>query len=229
MRIRARSSRKPLFCASVLERRPNCARIGPDCPKRKSGPRTVFAGVCDWPTSASSRQLQQHACLMEGEADYRPDAGGTAPMTHSCCSGTLGKSPYSTRAGSPPDSLPCHNPFAAEQRMFFARAGTMVWGLVIVRPGESSVRGRQAISGTVRAIWREESATDRRHLMRLSFAVPYRGDERGKDNSMGVLMAKVPDNGREFFHRHSHRGGQTFKKLPDTVTKAACPHCRQLT
>jgi hypothetical protein len=45
--------------------------------------------------------------------------------------------------------------------------------------------------------------------------------------AMGVLMLKCPTTGREFSTGILVEE-ESFKKLPDTVTKAACPHCRQL-
>jgi hypothetical protein len=44
---------------------------------------------------------------------------------------------------------------------------------------------------------------------------------------MGVLMLKCPQTGREF-STGIHLEEDSFKRLPDTVTKAACPHCSQL-
>jgi hypothetical protein len=41
---------------------------------------------------------------------------------------------------------------------------------------------------------------------------------------MGVLMLKCPTTGREF-STGIFAEEDTFKKLPNTVTKAACPHC----
>ena len=44
---------------------------------------------------------------------------------------------------------------------------------------------------------------------------------------MGVLMLKCPQTGRES-STGIHFEEDSFKRLPDTVTKAACPHCGQL-
>jgi hypothetical protein len=44
---------------------------------------------------------------------------------------------------------------------------------------------------------------------------------------MGVLMLKCPQTGRES-STGLHLEEDSFKRLPDTVTKAACPHCGQL-
>jgi hypothetical protein len=44
---------------------------------------------------------------------------------------------------------------------------------------------------------------------------------------MGVLMLTCPTTGREF-STGIHVEEDSFQKLPDTVTKAACPHCSQL-
>jgi hypothetical protein len=44
---------------------------------------------------------------------------------------------------------------------------------------------------------------------------------------MGVLMLKCPQTGREF-STGIHIDEASFKRLPDTVTKEACPHCGQL-
>jgi hypothetical protein len=41
---------------------------------------------------------------------------------------------------------------------------------------------------------------------------------------MGVLMLKCPQTGREF-STGIHIDDASYKRLPDTVTKAACPHC----
>jgi hypothetical protein len=41
---------------------------------------------------------------------------------------------------------------------------------------------------------------------------------------MGVLMLKCPTTGREF-STGIHVEEDSFKRLPDTVTKARCPHC----
>jgi hypothetical protein len=41
---------------------------------------------------------------------------------------------------------------------------------------------------------------------------------------MGVLMLKCPTTGREF-STGIHVEEDSFKRLPDTVTKAHCPHC----
>jgi hypothetical protein len=41
---------------------------------------------------------------------------------------------------------------------------------------------------------------------------------------MGVVMFKCRTTGREF-STGVYVDEETFKKLPDTVTKAACPHC----
>jgi DNA-directed RNA polymerase subunit M/transcription elongation factor TFIIS len=43
---------------------------------------------------------------------------------------------------------------------------------------------------------------------------------------MGVLMLTCPETGREF-STGIHTDEASFKKLPDTVTKAACPSCGQ--
>jgi hypothetical protein len=44
---------------------------------------------------------------------------------------------------------------------------------------------------------------------------------------MGVLMLKCPTTGREF-STGIFAEEDTFKKLPNTVTKATCPHCSRL-
>jgi hypothetical protein len=44
---------------------------------------------------------------------------------------------------------------------------------------------------------------------------------------MGVLMLKCPQTSREF-STGIHIDEESYKRLPDTVTKAACPHCGQL-
>jgi hypothetical protein len=44
---------------------------------------------------------------------------------------------------------------------------------------------------------------------------------------MGALMLKCPTTGREF-STGILADEETFKQLPDTVTKATCPHCGQL-
>jgi predicted RNA-binding Zn-ribbon protein involved in translation (DUF1610 family) len=44
---------------------------------------------------------------------------------------------------------------------------------------------------------------------------------------MGVLMLKCPQTGREF-STGIPIDDASFKRLPDTVTKVACPHCGQL-
>jgi hypothetical protein len=41
---------------------------------------------------------------------------------------------------------------------------------------------------------------------------------------MGVLMLKCPTTGREF-STGIHVEEDSFKRLPETVTKARCPHC----
>jgi hypothetical protein len=41
---------------------------------------------------------------------------------------------------------------------------------------------------------------------------------------MGVLMLKCPTTGREF-STGIHLEEDSFQRLPDTVTKAPCPHC----
>jgi hypothetical protein len=41
---------------------------------------------------------------------------------------------------------------------------------------------------------------------------------------MGVLMLKCPTTAREF-STGVHLEEESFRKLPDTVTKASCPHC----
>ena len=41
---------------------------------------------------------------------------------------------------------------------------------------------------------------------------------------MGVLMLKCPITGKEF-STGIFADEVTFQHLPDTVTKAACPHC----
>jgi hypothetical protein len=53
------------------------------------------------------------------------------------------------------------------------------------------------------------------------------GRQTWERNSMGVLMLKCPTTGREF-STGIHVEEDNFQKLPDTVTKAACPHCSQL-
>ncbi len=44
---------------------------------------------------------------------------------------------------------------------------------------------------------------------------------------MGALMFRCPTTGLEF-STGIFANEDTFKKLPDTVTKAACPHCGRL-
>jgi hypothetical protein len=44
---------------------------------------------------------------------------------------------------------------------------------------------------------------------------------------MGVLMLTCPTTGREF-STGFHVEEDSFKKFPDTVTKAQCPHCGAL-
>jgi hypothetical protein len=44
---------------------------------------------------------------------------------------------------------------------------------------------------------------------------------------MGVLMLQCPKTGREF-STGIHIDEESYKRLPDTVTKATCPHCGQL-
>jgi hypothetical protein len=44
---------------------------------------------------------------------------------------------------------------------------------------------------------------------------------------MGVLMLKCPQTGQEF-STGIYLEEDSFKRLPDTVTKAACPHCGQV-
>jgi hypothetical protein len=44
---------------------------------------------------------------------------------------------------------------------------------------------------------------------------------------MGALMLKCPITGREF-STGIFADEETFRQLPDTVTKAACPHCGRL-
>ena len=44
---------------------------------------------------------------------------------------------------------------------------------------------------------------------------------------MGMLMLKCRTTGREF-STGIYTDEETFQKLPNTVTKAACPHCGQL-
>jgi hypothetical protein len=44
---------------------------------------------------------------------------------------------------------------------------------------------------------------------------------------MGALMLRCPTTGLEF-STGIFADEATFKKLPDTVTKAACPHCGRL-
>ena len=41
---------------------------------------------------------------------------------------------------------------------------------------------------------------------------------------MGTLMLRCPTTGSEF-STGILADEETFKQLPDTVTKAACPHC----
>ena len=41
---------------------------------------------------------------------------------------------------------------------------------------------------------------------------------------MAVIIFACPATGREF-STGIHIDEDSFKKLPDTVTKAACPHC----
>jgi hypothetical protein len=43
---------------------------------------------------------------------------------------------------------------------------------------------------------------------------------------MGILVLKCPTTGRDF-STGIHTDEDSFKKLPDTVTKATCPHCGQ--
>jgi hypothetical protein len=44
---------------------------------------------------------------------------------------------------------------------------------------------------------------------------------------MGVLMLTCPATGQEF-STGIHVEEDSFKRLPDTVTKAQCPHCGAL-
>jgi hypothetical protein len=44
---------------------------------------------------------------------------------------------------------------------------------------------------------------------------------------MGVLMLMCPTTGREF-STGIHIEEDSFRKLPDTATKARCPHCGAL-
>jgi hypothetical protein len=44
---------------------------------------------------------------------------------------------------------------------------------------------------------------------------------------MGVLMLKCPETGREFA-TGIYLDEDSFRRLPDTVSKAACPHCGQM-
>jgi hypothetical protein len=44
---------------------------------------------------------------------------------------------------------------------------------------------------------------------------------------MGALMLKCPTTGREF-STGIFADKETFQQLPDTVTKATCPHCGRL-
>ena len=43
---------------------------------------------------------------------------------------------------------------------------------------------------------------------------------------MAVIMLTCPATGRDF-STGIHTDEDNFRKLPDTVTKATCPHCRQ--
>jgi hypothetical protein len=45
--------------------------------------------------------------------------------------------------------------------------------------------------------------------------------------AMGVLMLTCLQTGREF-STGIHIDETSYKRLPDTVTKAACPHCGQV-
>ncbi len=42
---------------------------------------------------------------------------------------------------------------------------------------------------------------------------------------MGALLLKCPNTGREFSTGIEIPDEASFRKLPDTVTKATCPHC----
>jgi len=44
---------------------------------------------------------------------------------------------------------------------------------------------------------------------------------------VGVLMLKCASTGREF-STGIHTDEDSFRRLPDTVTKIACPHCGRL-
>lgn len=44
---------------------------------------------------------------------------------------------------------------------------------------------------------------------------------------MGVLVLTCPETGREF-STGIHTDEDSFKKLPNTATKASCPHCGQV-
>jgi hypothetical protein len=50
---------------------------------------------------------------------------------------------------------------------------------------------------------------------------------RGWEVLMGALMLRCPTTGLEF-STGIFADEETFKKLPDTVTKSACPHCGRL-
>jgi hypothetical protein len=47
-----------------------------------------------------------------------------------------------------------------------------------------------------------------------------------REDRMGLLMLKCPSTGKEF-STGIITDAETFKKLPNTATKAACPHCGQ--
>jgi hypothetical protein len=51
--------------------------------------------------------------------------------------------------------------------------------------------------------------------------------EGNREAVMGMLMLKCRTTGREF-STGIYTDEETFRKLPNTVTKAACPHCGQL-
>jgi hypothetical protein len=49
-------------------------------------------------------------------------------------------------------------------------------------------------------------------------------EDRTREALMGVLMLKCRTTGREF-STGIYADEETFNRLPDTVAKAACPHC----
>ena len=66
------------------------------------------------------------------------------------------------------------------------------------------------------------SPTGRNADLLLGFNSP--GHTAIREADMGALMLKCPTTGR-VFSTGILADEETFKQLPDTVTKATCPHC----